>query len=236
MATWNPVKRSSLHHKHLALGAALEQREGWQQPARYSSAEQELEQLKGAAGLCDISSVGKVSVQGEQLGHLLTAAFPDATELHIGSLRQVKLGSPSDPWHCALSRLAVDEYLAVTPTGKNVALVEILEEDPDRCAHVVDLTSALAGVSIAGPSANLLLTNLIDLDLSDAGFPHLHCALSKIAGIHGTLLRRDIAGLLRYELYFTREFGEYMWDVLMEAGERYGAVPVGVEAKELLGA
>ena len=234
MSTWNPVKRSSLHQKHLALGATLEEREGWQRPARYSSAEQELERLKAAAGFCDISPMGKISLQGEELDHLLTATFRDAGELQIGSLGQMNLGSPSDPWDCVLARLAMDEYLAVTPTGRNAALVEMLEEDPDRCGHVLDLTSSLAGVSIAGPSAGLLLTNLTDLNLSDAAFPDLRCALSKMAGIHGTLLRRDVGGLLCYELYFTREFGEYMWDVLMEAAERYDAVPVGIEAMERL--
>ena len=236
MTIWNPVKRSSMHHKHLALGAALEERDGWQQPARYASAEQELERLKVAVGLWDISSVGKVSIQGEQLDHLLTASFSSAMDLTIGSMRQMNLGDGADSWDCVLVRLAMDDYLALTPTGRNVTLVELLEEDPDRCAHVLDVTSALAGVKIAGPSAGLLLASLTELNLSDAAFPDLRCGQSMMAGIHGTLRRRDVAGLTSYELYFTREFGEYMWDVLMEAGERFGAVPVGFEAMELLSA
>ena len=234
MTSWNPVKRSSLHHKHLALGATLEEQGGWQQPARYSSAEQELERLKIGAGLCDVSPVGKIGLQGEDLDPLLTATFPGAMELQIGSLRQMEVGSPSGPWCCVLARLAMDEYLAITPTNRNTTLIELLEEDPDRCAHVVDLTSALAGVRIAGPSAVLLLASLTELNLSDEAFADLRCGQVKMAGIHGTLLRRDMAGLLCYELYFTREFGEYMWDVLMEAGERYDGLPVGFEAMELL--
>ena len=234
MTSWNPVKLSSMHHKHLALGAALEERDGWQQPALYSSVDQELDQLKVAVGICDVSPVGKLSLQGEELDQLLTPTLLGATELNVGSLRRMEVGSSSDPWHCALARLAMDEYLAVTPAGRNATLVEMLVEDPDRCAHVVDLTSALAGVSIAGPSAVRLLASLTALDLSDTSFPDLHGSQSKIAGIHGTLLRRDVAGLLCYELYFTRDFGEYMWDVLMEAGERYDAVPVGIEAMDRL--
>ena len=235
MTIWNPVKRSSMHHKHLAMGAAFEERDGWQQPARYSSADQELERLKVAVGLCDISSAGKISIQGEELDKPLTASFAGAMDMNIGSLRQMNLGSP-DPSDCVLARLAMDDYLAVTPTERNSTLVELLEEDPDHCAHVVDLTSALAGVRIAGPSAGLLLASLTELNLSDTAFPDLRCGQSKIAGIHGTLLRNDVAGLLCYELYFTREFGEYMWDVLMEAGERYNVVPVGFEAMKLLSA
>ena len=236
MAIWNPVKRSPLHHKHLTLGAFVEEQDGWQQPARYSSAEQELELLKAAVGLCDVSPVGKVSLQGTELNRLLTATLPGAVDLNIGSLCQIDLGSSLDYWGCAVARLALDDYLAITPPGRNAPPAEMLAEDPDQCAHVLDLTSALAGVRLAGPSASLLLASLTELDLSDIAFPDLHCGQSMMAGIHGTLLRRDVGGLRCYELYFTREFGEYMWDALMEAGERYNMAPVGFEAMKLLSA
>ena len=236
MSVWNPVKRSAFHHEHLALGASLEERDGWLQPARYSSVEQELERLRVSAGFCDISSVGKISIQGKELEHLLGPIFPNAMELDTGSLRQMTAASNSGPSNFVLARLAMDDFMAVTPVGRNSSLVEMLEEDPDRCAHVLDLTSALAGVRIVGPSAGLLLASLTELDLSDAAFPDLSCAQSRVAEIQGTLLRIDEAGLPCYELYVTREFGQYMWEVLMEAAEWSDAAPVGFEAMERLSA
>ena len=32
------------------------------------------------------------------------------------------------------------------------------------------------------------------------------------------------------KLSFGREFGEYMWNVLVESGEEYGVAPFGIEA------
>ena len=60
------------------------------------------------------------------------------------------------------------------------------------------------------------------------------CAQAKLAEIHGTVLRRDLGGLTSYDLYVGREYGVYMWDALMEAGEEHGLVPFGTEAMESL--
>ena len=55
-------------------------------------------------------------------------------------------------------------------------------------------------------------------------------AQSQFAEIHGTLVRLDAAGLPAYTLFFGREYGDYMWESVLEAGERYGLVPFGTEA------
>ena len=60
MTTWSPVRRSAMHHSHLALGASMGERDGWQQPARYSSVEEELQHLKGGVALHDISPSTKL--------------------------------------------------------------------------------------------------------------------------------------------------------------------------------
>ena len=52
--------------------------------------------------------------------------------------------------------------------------------------------------------------------------------------IHGVLLRLDISDLPSYELYFSRDFGQYMWDLLLEAGEEYNLMPCGIEAMDRL--
>ena len=92
------------------------------------------------------------------------------------------------------------------------------------------MSSGLAGVRISGPLSNLLLGKISELDVSPTTFSDMRCAQTKTAEIHGTLLRMDRGSLPSYELYFPREFGEYMWDALMEAGAEYRVAPVGFEA------
>ena len=51
-----------------------------------------------------------------------------------------------------------------------------------------------------------------------------------VAEVRATLLRVDHGAVPGYELYFGRDYGEYMWDSVLEAGEPAGLTPVGTEA------
>ena len=226
MAAWKPIRRSGMHHKQLAWGASMVERDGWQQPAAYSTVEEELQALKEGVGLYDISPRGKLSFRGDDLESYLATAFSDLGGLGVGEVRLVASTNLSQPESLAMARLALDEFLALAPAGQAPILAGNLEEAADHCAHVLDMSSGLAGVRITGPQSSLLLSQISELDLSTAAFPDMRCAQTKAAEIHGTLLRMDRGSLPSYELYFPREFGEYMWDALMEAG----AVPVGFEA------
>ena len=230
MTLWNPIRRSAMHHKHLALGASMVERDGWQQPARYESVEEEVEHLRQRAGICDISPMGKLIFKGEELDHLLTPAFSGALRMDVGSVARTTMGSGSGPTPVVLARLAPDELLALTAPVRASTVIDILEEDAERCAHVLDISSGLAGVRVCGPKSGLLLGQILALDVSTTAFADLRCAQTQAAEIHVTLLRMDLENLPSYELYFQREFGEYMWDVLTKAGQVCAASPVGIDA------
>ena len=78
------------------------------------------------------------------------------------------------------------------------------------------------------------MSKLTELDISPEAFPDLRCAQTRCAEIHGTLVRADLGSLTSYDLYFSREFGEYLWDAVLEAGEEFGAGPAGVDAMDRL--
>ena len=230
MVTWNPVALSGMHHSHVSLGAVMVESDGWQRPATYTTAEDELHRLQQTIGLCDISPVGKLLVQGEALETHLGEAFTDIGRLQIGHASQQRLKAGSGAQAVLLARLADDEALVLTAPNQAPSVLGLLSAASDRCVHLVDITSALAGVKIIGPLARRLLAAVTELDTSTEAFPDMSCAQAKVAEIHGTLLRRDVAGFPSFELYFGREYGVYMWDALMEAGEEYNAAPFGTEA------
>ena len=145
-----------------------------------------------------------------------------------GQGRSVGSGSAQVP--VALARMAHDEGMVFNEPGRAAAVSETLEQAADLCANVVDVTSGLGGVRITGPSAHLLLAGVTELDASPDALPNMSCAQTKIAEVHAVLLRVDVGSVCSYEVYFGREFGEYMWDALLEAGDEHGTTPVGVEA------
>ena len=225
-----PLGRSAMHHRHVALGAAMVQHEGWERPARYTSVDQELERVETTAGLFDMSPVGKLNVQGDAIDEPLERILEESEALQIGSVKT----APAGDGLAHIARLGHDEAMIVTEPNQASAAVEALALGSDECAHVVDVTSGLAVVRIIGPSAHLLLEAVTELDTSAEALPDLSCAQGAFLEIHGILLRFDLGGLPAYEIYVGREFGEYAWDALLEAGAEHGVVPVGIEAMEKL--
>ena len=166
-----PVKLSAMHHQHLELGAVMVDSDGWQRPDRYTSPDRELQQLQSSVGLHDISPAGKISLQGKDLDPVLNTVLPDMVSLRIGTVRRGIVSSSGAIGPVVVARLAEDEMMVLTGSDEGPSVFETLEEQSVRCAHVVDVTSALAGVRITGPSGDSLLASLTELDVSPPGVP-----------------------------------------------------------------
>lgn len=209
--------------RHLSLEATLVETNKWLLPARYSTVEEETELLRASAGVSDISSNGKLALQGEidsQILQALGQSGPGA----IGTVSKIA----HDSGEVVIARLAADDALLLT-AGRSSTLAGLVEEG-ETCSHTVDLTSVLAGLAIVGPRAHSVFAGLTEIDTSDMAFPNLSCAQGMVAEVRATLLRVDRGSVPGYELYFGRDYGEYMWDSVLEAGEPAGLTPVGTEA------
>ena len=225
-AQFKPIRRSAMHHKHLERGASMVERDGWQQPSHFGSVQSDSKLLLEAVGLCDISPLAKFVIKGDQLDQFISRVFQASSLPEVG---EISLEDHSGE-KAALCRLAGDEILCLAPAGLATAIADKLTDLPEQCAHALDISSGLAGIGVAGPHAGRLLGMISELNTSDSAFPNLRCAQSKFADIHGTLLRVDIGGLPAYQLYFGREFGEYLWEAMLEASAVCGGGPVGFEA------
>ena len=203
------------------------ERDGWLQPALYSSGDQESRLLNEGAGVCDISPTGKLLLQGDDLIGFLRNILSDGEAPAVGESRRVSL-----PASGLLARLTIDECLVLSDAAELSKWITALDESGDDCVHFLDHTSGLAGVRLTGPGSDQLLSKLTELDTSPDAFPNLSCAQTRCAEIHGTLIRTDLGPLPSYDLFFPREFGEYMWDAIFEAGEEFGVAAVGFEAAD----
>ncbi len=227
--SFSPVKKSAFYHRQLAIGAQMVERDGWLQPAFYTSADQEERKLTKGIGISDISPVGKLLIQGGDLGGSLHGVLDSDDSPAIGDVRQV-----SDPARGRLARLTADECLVLFEPEALSDWTTVLGEPTRDCAHIVDQTSGLCGVRLIGPGSGALLSKLTEFDTSPGAFTNMRCAQSRFAEIHGTIVRADLDTLPSYDLFFSREFGEYVWDAIFEAGEEFGVAPVGLEAMDRL--
>ena len=82
--------------------------------------------------------------------------------------------------------------------------------------------------------ARAVLGKLTDQNLSSATFPYLTCVQNEVAGVPTLLLRIGFVGESGWEMHFPAEYGEHVWDALMEAGKEFGIAPFGVETQRIL--
>ncbi len=230
MADWNPIALTSMHHRHAALGAEMADSIGWQRPAKYTDVEDEVAAIRSTVGLFDISPDGKVTVHATDMDGYMRAAFHEIPDPTILEFQQAQVMLEEGPATVGVARLAHDELLVTTFTGQAAAAARFLDEAGWECGHTVDVTSVFAGVQMIGPQARDLLSALTETDVSEQAFPNMSCSQSKVSEIGTKIIRRDVRGLLSFDLYFPREYGEYMWDSLVHAGDHFAATPAGTEA------
>ena len=222
MTTTNtPARLSPLHALHLQVGAVMADVEGWQVVQSYGDVEVELQAVMESAGVCDISGRSVVSIKSFSLDDVLGARSP-------------VIGSVSRGDDFVIARLTAEEALAIGPLSADGSWRAGTDPDGDPLRYITDVTSGLAGLKIVGPRSREVVASLTDLDLRDRSMPDNSCAQAGFAQVHGTLLRLDIANAVAYELHVAREYGVYMWEVVLESLGHGGVVPFGNEALQRL--
>jgi glycine cleavage system aminomethyltransferase T len=127
-------------------------------------------------------------------------------------------------------RLAHDRYRVVTGGGMGMRdkkwFVDHLPEDGSVQIH--DLTSALYTVGVWGPRARDLVQSVARDDLSNGAFPFGTARTVDLGGVRTLMSRISYVGELGWEIYAPMEEGLRLWDILWEAGQVFGVVPVGI--------
>lgn len=235
-----PIRLTPLHYRHLEAGAEMMDAGQWKRPRVYTTIEDEVRAVRERVGLIDVSTLGKIDLQGRDAVALLERVYTNKwADLRVG---RVRYGLMVDESGIILDDGTVarldEERFFVTTTSSGVAAVEEWltwwMEGTELRAHITNVTSGLAAVNLAGPRSRDVLAKLTDLDISTAGLPYLRAAQGEVAGIPATILRIGFVGELGYEMHVPAEYGEYLWDALMEAGREFGIAPFGVEAQRTL--
>ncbi|ESZ31289.1 sarcosine oxidase subunit alpha family protein [Mesorhizobium sp. L2C066B000] len=208
------------------------------------SVERETKAVRSAVGLCDVSTLGKVDVQGADAGEFLNRLYSNVMDtLKVGRVRYGLMlredGFAYDDGTCA--RLAEDHYV-VTTTTANAGLVYRNMEFARQClwpeldVQIISTTDAWAQIAVAGPKSRALLARIADgFDLSKDAFPFMACAeLTLCSGLRARLFRISFSGELAYELAVPARYGHALMERLMETGADLGVTPYGVEALSVL--
>lgn len=107
-------------------------------------------------------------------------------------------------------------------------LIDHLPDDGSAQLH--DATSAWTMVAIWGPRARDVVQSLTDSDVSNDAFPFATWQVIDLDSLRVLAARISYVGELGWEIYAPMEQGDRLWDVLWQAGQDHGIVPVGLGA------
>jgi sarcosine oxidase subunit alpha len=235
-----PAKRSAIHGRHRELGATIRWAGDWRRAYDYGDPEEEALGVHTAAGLIDVSTLGKLLVRGPQAGEFLDRLYPNRlSNLAPGRVRYGVLTSDAGRIMDDGTISRIDELtFYVTTTSSGAGAVEQWFAwwlaDWQLDVQLSDVTQALCAVNLAGPRARDILARLTDADCSPETFSYLDARQAPVAGVPALLLRIGFVGELGYEIHFPAAYGEDLWDAILTAGAEDGIRPFGLEPQRIL--
>jgi len=237
---FEPAKRSSIHARHRELGANVMWAGDWRRAYDYGDPKAEAMAVHRAAGLIDVSTLGKLIVRGPDAGEFLDRLYPNRfSNLKPGRIRYGVITSDSgrvmdDGTIC---RLDDDSFYVTTTSSGAGAIYDWFTwwlADWQLDVHITDVTQALSAVNLAGPRAREIMGHVTELDCSAEAFTYLDGKQAEVAGVPCLILRIGFVGEVGYEIHCPAAQGEHLWDALMAAGRDYGIKPFGLEPQRLL--
>jgi sarcosine oxidase subunit alpha len=199
--------------------------------------------VRRSVGLFDGSPLGKIEVRGPDAALFLDRIYANTmSTMKVGGLRYGlmlnELGVIIDDG--VTLRLADDRFVVGT-TGAGAArmaawLDEWLQcEWPDLEVLIAPLTSAIAVITLSGPSARDLLSAAgVNVDISPTALPHMTAVEGEVAGVQTRICRVSFTGETSFEINAPARAAERLWSLLLDKGQAFDAAPVGIDAWMLL--
>lgn len=245
---FRPERRTASHDWAAEQGAAFVDAGLWKRAQWFcrpgerdwqETVNREVATTRSIVGICDVSTLGKIDVQGPDAGALLDRLYINTVStLSVGRVRYGVMlredGFVLDDG--TVTRLAEDRFYVTTTTANAARVMQHIDHArqvlwPELDAQAVSVTEQWASCSVAGPLSRSLLQKLFpDFDLSNAGFPFMAAAELAWEGSPARLFRVSFSGELAYEVAVRADRGEALIRALFEAGGEFGATLYGTEA------
>ncbi len=203
----------------------------------------EAKHVREAVGLVDVTTLGKIDVQGPDAAEFLNRVYVNGWKtLPIGKARYGLMlredGMAFDDGTTA--RLGAQRYFMTTTTANAAKVLAHLEYGldvlwPELDVQVTSVTEQWAAMALAGPRSRKVLAKLVDGDVSgDAALPFMGLRDCRIAGIPGRVFRISFSGELAYEINVPADWGRTAWEAVMAAGAAEDIIAYGTEAMGVL--
>lgn len=246
-ARYRPMKLLPGRDWHLGQGALMEEFGGWERPAAYpvagedlmAAAQREAAQVRQSVGLFEGSPLGKIEIYGPDAG-----AFLDL--MYVGTMSSMAIGAARYGALCNENGIVVDDGI-VARLGANHFLVNTTSGGVDRAVlafeewlqcefvdlkvFIIPVTSQWGNVTVSGPRAWDLLKSIeMDAVLEPANMKHMTIQEINWQGSALRVMRASFNGELGYEINLPPSKVRPLLDRLWEAGQAHKVCLYGIEA------
>lgn len=201
---------------------------GWEMPLQYSSIKEEHLAVRTAAGLFDLSHMGRLAVVGEAAGTFLQGLLTNDLSILEPGQAQYTLMCRDDGGildDLVVYREAVDRFALVVNASNREEDLEWIRGHAPAAVDVADHTFETALIALQGPRAEDLLPVQ---GLDKTALPYFGFGWGELAGKRTMVSRTGYTGEDGFELFVPAEDAAGVWKALVDAG----AAPAGLGARD----
>lgn len=236
------VRRSPLHEHLKARGAVFGETAGWERPNwfaqpgqereyRYSwgpqnwfdNAKEEHLAVRNNVGLFDMSSFGKIRVEGADALSFLQHVCANQMDTEVGKLTYTQMLNNRGGIECDLTvtRLSETAFLLVVPAATVQRDQAWLRRHVGTGQHVTitDVTAAEAVICVMGPNARKVLQGCSPNDFSNEAHPFGTMREIEIGYGMARAHRVTYVGELGWEIYVSADMAAHVFEAIEEAGK-----------------
>jgi len=243
-ATARGIRRTPLHERLKAEGAVFGELAGWERANWFADEGQEREYryswkrqnwfenaarehmaVREHVGLYDMSSFGKIRVEGPDAEAFLNHVAGADLSVPVGRIVYTQFlnsrgGIEAD---VTITRLSETAYLVVTPAATRLADQTRLERlRGGRNVVITDVTAGEAVIAVMGPNARRLLQMVSRADFSNEVNPFGTAQEIEIGMVLARVHRVSYVGELGWEVYVSSDMAAHVFEVLNEARKALG--------------
>ncbi|WP_101067567.1 GcvT family protein [Roseovarius salinarum] len=248
------VRRSPVHAQLLEHGAVMGEAAGWERANWFADAGQvpeyryswvrqnwfgnaaaEHRAIREGAGLYDMSSFGKIRVEGPDAEAFLDHVCGGDMAVPAGRIVYTQFLNPAGGIEAdvTVTRLSETAYLVVTPAATRVADQTWLRRHlGDSRAVITDVTAAEGVLAVMGPRAREVMQAVSPADFSNAANPFGTAREIEIGMGLARVHRVSYVGELGWEVYVGADMAPHVFETLMAAGPDHGLKPCGLHAMD----
>src|SRR5262245_7127873 len=224
-------QRTVFHDWHAAHGARMVAFTCWAMPAHYTTIIDERSTVRNAAGIFDISHMGRLSFGGPDALALIQKVYTNnAATLKDGQVRYGLVcndqGGIRDD--VLVYRWPYGYAMVVNASNREKIVAWINESKGGLNVQVMDQTLDTCMIAVQGPKAVALCQGLTEADASQLAY--YHAAPTRYAGKNCVVSRTGYTGEDGLEYMVPKDLGVQLWEELV----RRGAKPCGLGARDTL--